>query len=191
MSGHYIIIHNPPDATVRRIMRENDVAQSAIQLANSGYTTFTATRPSTRPALPRPNVLQGTGSRVAAPSPCTTRTRTVTTNRKVAPTTWDETLRLGQLSFFTNRHFSVKHCSIIPKPCGTKIRQFGVRQQSFRIGYSDRNLKAAISSWDEYKIAAFKDSMHKTKAASNLSSSNKPCENEIFPMKFRQSQSRL
>ncbi len=50
-------------------MRENDVAQSAIQLANSGYTTFTATRPSTRPALPRPNVLQGTGSRVAAPSP--------------------------------------------------------------------------------------------------------------------------
>ena len=50
-------------------MRENDVAQSAIQLANSGYTTFTATRPSTRTALPRPSVLQGTGSRVAAPSP--------------------------------------------------------------------------------------------------------------------------
>ena len=30
------MIKNPSDATVRRIMKENDVAQSAIQLANSG-----------------------------------------------------------------------------------------------------------------------------------------------------------
>ena len=32
------MIKNPSDATVRRIMKENDVVQSAIQLANSGYT---------------------------------------------------------------------------------------------------------------------------------------------------------
>ena len=30
------MIRNPSDATVRRIMKENDVVQSAIQLANSG-----------------------------------------------------------------------------------------------------------------------------------------------------------
>ena len=30
------MIKNPSDATVRRIMKENDVVQSAIQLANSG-----------------------------------------------------------------------------------------------------------------------------------------------------------
>ena len=32
------MIKNPSDAAVRRIMKENDVVQSAIQLANSGYT---------------------------------------------------------------------------------------------------------------------------------------------------------
>ena len=31
------MIKNPSNATVRRIMKENDVVQSAIQLANSGY----------------------------------------------------------------------------------------------------------------------------------------------------------
>ena len=31
------MIKNPSDAAVRRIMKENDVVQSAIQLANSGY----------------------------------------------------------------------------------------------------------------------------------------------------------
>lgn len=51
--------------------------------------------------------------------------------------------------------------------------QFAVRQQSFSFEYFDRNLKAPISSWDEYKIAGFKVSVHKTKASSNLSSSNK------------------
>ena len=30
------MIKNPSDAAVRRIMKENDVVQSAIQLANSG-----------------------------------------------------------------------------------------------------------------------------------------------------------
>ena len=30
------MIKNPSNATVRRIMKENDVVQSAIQLANSG-----------------------------------------------------------------------------------------------------------------------------------------------------------
>ena len=50
-------------------MREHDVARAGMQRANTGYATFPATRPSTRPALPGPRVLQGTGSRVAAPSP--------------------------------------------------------------------------------------------------------------------------
>ena len=31
------MIKNPSDATVRRIMKGNDVGKSAIQLANSGY----------------------------------------------------------------------------------------------------------------------------------------------------------
>ena len=35
------MIKNPSDAAVRRIMKENDVVQSAIQLANSGYTKTT------------------------------------------------------------------------------------------------------------------------------------------------------
>ena len=38
------MIRNPSDATVRRIMKENDVVQSAIQLANSGYSTTGRTR---------------------------------------------------------------------------------------------------------------------------------------------------
>ena len=37
------MIKNPSDAAVRRIMKENDVVQSAIQLANSGYIIFDPT----------------------------------------------------------------------------------------------------------------------------------------------------
>ena len=38
------MIRNPSDATVRRIMKENDVVQSAIQLANSGITQMRPVR---------------------------------------------------------------------------------------------------------------------------------------------------
>lgn len=36
------MIKNPPNVTVRRIMKGNDVGKSAIQLANSGLCTHVA-----------------------------------------------------------------------------------------------------------------------------------------------------